>query len=443
VTVHRAKGLEWPTVYLPAVYRNNFPSRVAIHDNPHVRPESLPYEYRIDRAELPPLDPDLSPTEQSAVLKRRHDAQEWRIAYVAVTRAKEAITVTGAHWYGNPEPTKKPAVPSDLYALVAGHQVTSVLTRPGDPPDRPDTIGYRSERLPAPDPVFTSWQHGLRATIDDPDFALRLATDLGVAASYHAAVTEFEQLVLRLPDHLPATGAPPTVTSVTGLVTYASCPLRYYWSDVDRLPRRYSPAARRGVEVHRRIELHHRGVIPPEDIQPTLYDAVVSEFTEEHEDLPESGPFEAFAGSRFAAVRPYVVEAPFEITVGRSTTVRGRIDALYRSGDDWEIVDFKSGRPSSDPSVTVQLQAYALAVSRGGFSVVPPSSLRVTFAYLGEGLVERTRTADPSWLETAQERLDALATGIEEGQFDATPSPACHRCDFLHVCDAGRRAVAT
>jgi hypothetical protein len=61
---------------------------------------------------------------------------------------------------------------------------------------------------------------------------------------------------------------------VTGLVTYASCPRRYYWSEVDRLPRRPSAAARRGVDVHRRIELHSLGRLPLFDLDSDSYDAV-------------------------------------------------------------------------------------------------------------------------------------------------------------------------
>ena len=58
-----------------------------------------------------------------------------------------------------------------------------------------------------------------------------------------------------LPESLGRRGARRSFrTSVTGLVTFASCPQRFHWSEVDRLPRRPSAAMRhgtRGTPPHR------------------------------------------------------------------------------------------------------------------------------------------------------------------------------------------------
>jgi DNA helicase-2/ATP-dependent DNA helicase PcrA len=223
-------------------------------------------------------------------------------------------------------------------------------------------------------------------------------------------------------------------------VTYARCPKQFYWSEVDRLPRRYSPAARRGVDVHRRIELHHRGVIPLDDALPDTYD-LPEEATGSAGDARSA--FGVFTGSRFADARPFLVEAPFELRLGDDVTVRGRIDAVYRTDDDhWEVVDFKSGRSGPpSPSARVQLEAYALAVARVGFAPEPPASVTVTFAYLGGELVEVSEVADESWVGEAETHLTALAHGIEASSFPPTPSAACHRCDFLRFCPAGKEFV--
>ena len=72
-----------------------------------------------------------------------------------------------------------------------------------------------------------------------------------------------DQLRMTL-EGLPHPPEPPTAeevfrTSVTALVTFASCPQRFHWSEIDRLPRRPSPGMRAGMELHRRIELYNRG----------------------------------------------------------------------------------------------------------------------------------------------------------------------------------------
>ena len=437
LTVHRAKGLEWPVVFVPGTYKGNFPSGVTgSHDNPYTQAQSLPYEYRLDREDLPPLTADMPESTQNALLKARHDSQEWRIAYVAATRAKERLVVTGAHWYGYPEPTQKPRERSPLYELVATHTSVQVVSDVTQAPDRPDSVGYRSDRIAAPDPVFgvEGWQGGLRQAVADPESPRRRAVEAGVVDAYDDAVEAFQQMLFRLPDPEPPDETSPLSTSVTGLVTYASCPRRFYWSEVDRLPRRYSPAARRGVDVHRKIELHHKGVVPLDEASSELY------------DLPEPAesvarPYDAFLGSRFASERPYLVEAPFTLNVEPGLAIRGRIDAVYRSEDLWEVVDFKSGRPSANASRRVQLQAYAVAVSRGALSPQPPPRLQVTFAYLGDGLVCETEDADEGWLVDAEESLGSIARGIVDQAFEPTPGPACGSCDFLSVCDAGRTHV--
>lgn len=436
LTVHRSKGLEWPIVFIPATYQNNFPSGVTgAYDNPLARPESLPYELRMDRDDLPALTPEMDDRQQKSVLRERHDSQEWRIAYVAVTRAKQLLTVTGAHWVGSPEPRQKPVKPSPLFDLVRDHPGTRVEFESAAAPVRPDTLGFRADRISSPDPVFgqEGWQDALARAIEHPGSMRAEAANRGIVQAYDAAVDDYQQMLFLLPE--PADPVAPAVssTSVSGLVTYAGCPKRFEWAEVDRLPRRHSTAARRGVDVHRRIELHHRGVLPLEEADPDLYDVP------EHGETQESwtAPYDVYVASRFAESRPALVEAPFELDVG-DLIVRGRVDAIYREGDDWEVVDFKSGRPSDDPAVRVQLEAYALAVQRGAFGASPPTRLQVTFAYLGGGLVERSELADTRWLETAGEHLEEIALGIVSERYDPTPSPTCRRCDFLTFCPAGK-----
>jgi DNA helicase-2/ATP-dependent DNA helicase PcrA len=249
-----------------------------------------------------------------------------------------------------------------------------------------------------------------------------------------------EQLTMTL-DGLPAPLSPQPedtglLTSVTGLVTYATCPQRFRWAEVDRLPRRPSAAARRGVEVHRRIEIHNRGAVPLTDLDDDLYDAPAAGGGE-----PAAAAYETFLGSRFAAQRPLLVEAPFDLRL-EDARVRGRIDAIYEDEPGaWEVVDFKSGRPTDDPARRVQLQAYALATQEAGFAGAPPHRLAVTFAYLGAGLVEEREEVDGDWLAEARNHVGALVRGAAAREFAADPSAACRGCDFLHVCAEGRAWV--
>ena len=429
VTVHRAKGLEWENVAIPALARDNFPSKTQQHPDPIRFPEFLPPEMRIDSVinDLPSAE-----KERTDYLRNRHTQQEWRVAYVAVTRAKRRLFVSGAYWYGLPEPSKRPKEPSELFELIETH-ATSVSAGHAEAGERPQTL-RAPDRLAAPDPLFEDgWASALRQTMEDSARIEDMARRLGLEEEYRERVSAMEDRLFRLaePTVDEATDEPIT-TSVTGLVTYAQCPKRFYWSEVDPLPRSRNPAAVRGTELHRRIELHQRGQVPFEEMSEDLYDHLPGEHG------PASSGYKAYEQSRFADNAADLVEAPFSIELGPNQKVRGRIDAIYRNGTNWEIVDFKSGRPSEDPSRLVQLQAYAVAAQDVDFGIPGPETLEVTFAYLGGGLTEESYRADQKWLHQARKSLDELAEGIRSEDWDPAPGEWCHNCDFLRFCPAGR-----
>lgn len=423
LTVHRAKGLEWEAVFVPALAHTVFPSRSLGFDDPVAGPKWLPHELRLDGDVQPePAGPD---RDRKDVLRARHHAQELRTAYVAVTRAKRRLYMTGAAWTG----AAKAKAPSELLHLVRSRDDAEEIRWVDDPGPPPDVVA--GDPVEPPDPHFPhGWRQTLRDAIADP----ASVESVGAPPEQVAAATT--QLILMLEALPTERDMPPPAeptTSVTGLVTLASCPKRFYWSEVDPLPRRPTRSLRRGTEVHRRIELHHRGVTPFEDVRPD------APLPAESAPAAAMDPFAVFQRSRFAEDRPILVETPIDLVIA-GTRVRGRIDAVFSSEPgSWEIVDYKSGGPSDDPASVVQLEAYAIAALDGGVTGGPPNRLRVTFAYLGvDPIVERSHHADEEWIVGARRRLDHLAAAARGDVFTATPSAACRYCDFVSFCDAGR-----
>ena len=422
ITAHRAKGLEWDIVFLPAVVENTFPSGSRAFDDPFSRPSSLPFQARLDVEALPDLDAE-DPRGRKEALRPRHQDQEWRTAYVAATRARHRLVMTGAYWYGQ----KNPKGPSELFDLVAGVPggIEYALTR--DPGDRPATAAPPASG-PAPDPHFPDgWAAALRQAIADPEWA---ASQAGSGRAYDDHVDQLSLTLDSLPEPAPDGGPTSSSTSVSGLVTYASCPKRFFWSEIDRLPRRPAPWLKRGVELHRRIELHNRGVLPLDLAEDDTYDFIPDEA------MPATDAYSTFQSSRFAAGKPRWIEVPFSLS--GEIRIRGRIDAVYDTDGAWEVVDFKSGRHRPDPARLVQLQAYAVAVDEGALARERPDSLAVTFAYFGGGLEEVTEQVNGAWLKEARRRIDGILTGIGDEQFDPSPSAGCHHCDFSRFCEAGK-----
>lgn len=434
LTVHRAKGLEWETVFIPALTAGVFPVQGGTMDDPVRLPRFVPYELRLESPVAPGLDADSRKSALQAVRNR----QEWRTAYVGVTRAMARLYLTGAYWHGGAGNPRPPSPVLETAVLADGVQINM---RVDDPGERPVLLSVVST-TGAPDPLFPEgWERALAATIANPDWPKGLAGD--TTKPYDAAVDQLHMIL----DDLPAAAeaeqrANGVDTSVTGLVTLAGCPQRFYWSEVDPLPRRQAPAMRRGIRVHRLIELHGRGEMSLEELGEDLYDLPAGE-GDGAAAAAGADPYDIFLSSRFAQSKPSHIEAPIDIHLPKGR-VRGRIDAVYEEEPgSWEIVDFKSGINRRSTSAMVQLEAYAVAAADGALSTTPPEEITVTFAYLGGGELEEVAVrVDDNWLAQAREHLEDLAEAAAGPDYPQTPSPACAQCDFLRFCEAGKTYTA-
>lgn len=439
-TVHGAKGLEWDVVYLPGLQHGDFPMGSRKHDDPDKHATLLPYELRLDSESL--LDvATAAGAARREVLIERNRLSEYRLAYVAVTRARHHVSLSGHAWQDS---VTKPKTESEI--LLTARDLPGATLGPWceDPGPKPALMTFIDETRPS-DPLFPDGAAAaLRATIDDAGWVTRHRPDLSAAISERV-----DQLALEIGDlsepHSDQ-AARPFATAVTNLVALAECPLKFKWIHYDKMPRRPSKAANDGTEFHRKVELHNLGKIALDDATPDLYDAVVEdaeEFEPNQGGEAQAPPWSVFEASRFANTQSRFSEVPFEVALGPGS-VRGKIDAIYENEPGhWEIVDYKSGRKSDNPARLVQLQAYAVAAADGAVSIDRPDSMVVSFAYFGGGeLVEVSETVDDAWLDEARSDVERLVTLGAEGPWDPTPSTACKHCDFRIHCKAGSEWVA-
>jgi DNA helicase II / ATP-dependent DNA helicase PcrA len=447
LTIHKAKGLEWPVVFVPGLAtgpRSSLFPDTSRQANPVTQSARLPFELRGDAEVLPRYEGNLEAFK--AELRSRGEEEERRLCYVALTRARDELVLSGAHWYEGPA---QPFEPSSFYEEIAAHPDCEVVAVEECPEANPLIAlrGERAARWPGPghrddiDDLFPEgWIAAAEAAVRDAssvdERAERLAP--GEQAAFRSRVEADLERATLIEERAGQAGSvpPPTSLSVSGLLDYLRCPKLFYWSHVRPLPRRPSPAARLGSDVHRWIELESRG-------QATLID--IDEFpdlsTEERLADPGHGASlkSAFKRSRFAEHVPLYVERPFLLWID-GMVVGGRIDAVFGEQDGpWEVVDYKTGRVPSedDPMFGFQLDLYGLAcVEIWGKR---PEDLTLTYFYLAEDKEVSRAAGDP--LKTRARVGEALA-GIVSARYEPTPSDRCRWCDFLSFCDAGRAFVA-
>ena len=461
MTIHQSKGLEFDTVFVAGLTgaqsrtTSIFPDE-RLAENGMTQMVALPTWLRADgdRSTAVPMNArDLRRSREAATAARR--SEELRLLYVAVTRARVRLVLSAAHWYAGPA---TPQGPSEFYDLL-GRQDGLVPERFREPATTVNPAAAARERrgAAAREAVSATTAAATAAAAAKPGSRVGRrgpSPDQGSLLAASAGTRSGAAVVRPVPVAL----------SATSIVTYARCPRQFQWTVVRPLPRRPSAAASLGTAIHRWIE--DLGS-PQPSLLPIVEDDGLGDSRFDDPTLDEPtldqpgnplGPTasrptnavealkDAFRSSPYASQLPTRTEVPFAISIG-GHVLRGRIDAVYTvTGIDGivDIVDFKTGRTPApgDGSAGVQLDLYGLVAVRNWG--VDPDRLRTTYCYLGrDGNFTLVRT---DWtmhrVAEVEARLLAEMAAIDARRFEPTPGSWCHGCDFLALCDPGRRTIA-
>ncbi|WP_396654631.1 3'-5' exonuclease [Microbacterium paludicola] len=396
LTIHGSKGLEWDAVAVGRVVADELPARPRDKQG-WLGFGVLPYAFRGDARWLPQLgwEAHVSPTQQDlkAALTRfaednaeRQREEERRLAYVAVTRARDALLLSGSPWSG----TRNPRGPSPFLreiAIALGHELPD--SEPGENPynDRRqimrwplDPLGERRGRVEAAATLVRGAQQAAERDEAERDLALLLAEREERSAGARRAA----------PTRIPASRFKDYAADYEAAVEATLRPL----------PERPYRETRLGTRFHAWVE--QRSGITARGPQPDapLWDV----------DDPAEGPAagegelsrlqEIFLRSEWADLQPIEVETEIDFADdrllgdGRPHVIICKLDAVYRRADRGgriEIVDWKTGRPPRTPAERaermLQLELYRRAYSiRHG---IPESEIDVALFYVADDLVLR------------------------------------------------------
>jgi len=405
VTIHKAKGLEWPVVFMVGLVDGRFPARG--------RREQLGVPDALLRGTFPAGDAQVQ--------------EERRLFYVGMTRARDELVLSHALDYGGKRTRRVSPFVLETLDLPAG---IAPATRSADPLERLGTFEAPAAARPA-----------------------------------------------------PASGAmkEPLVLSFYQVDAYLTCPLRYKYAHVLRVPTAPNHAIVYGSALHLAVQDFHRrhahGIVMSEAELIEVFERAWSTegfVSREHEEARLEAGRTALRRFRRAqlqpgAVVPAYVEREFAFTLD-GDRVRGRMDrvdviplvgpaadgrpdgldgaapvadaadvvepALPLLHERVVITDYKSSDVREPAKArerardSLQLTIYAMAW-QAETGRLPDA---VALHFLDSGLVG-TAEVDAPRIERGIADIRAAATGIRAGAFEARPSySACSWCAFRSIC---------
>ena len=372
LTIHMSKGAEWDHVVIPGIVEKQFPKAYPQSTISWLHNEAeIPFGLRGDAAEFPELDLAKLKDAKSAAaefkdFKDRCAAfrreEEWRLAYVAVTRAKRTLHCTMSYWDSRTNIDEA----SDVFKLICNFlNVDSDINSDQIPDNNPLLEREESEFWPIPNARLEK---------------LAKAADIYQKTSAKVNDADAALLIKQIEDRRSAADIylPPRL-SVSTLIALREDPEALASAIRRPMPFLQDQFARRGTDFHNWVESYLKS--------ETLFDDDDLDF---FDPIEEDGKLEdlkvKWLDSEWAKKTPVRLEVPFE-TVLAGVLIRGRIDAVYKTENGYEVVDWKTGSKKLGDSAAIQLAMYRLAWAK--IAGVDVETVSACFHYVPTGQDDR------------------------------------------------------
>jgi DNA helicase-2/ATP-dependent DNA helicase PcrA len=376
MTVHAAKGLEFRYVFVVSLLEQRFPS--------------------VRRSDTLPLPPGLVPVDAEL---DDHVAEERRLFYVAVTRAKEGLYLCSAEDYGGAR-ARKPS------RFVAEAGLTA------------------EDRLE-----------------DLPEFSAQAQSKKEAARG--AAINQ----------------APlPKQFSFSQLAAFTNCPQQYKYAHLIKIPTPPRWQMTFGTCMHNTMQRFLEQVqtsqqtaqadlftpattaLPPLSTLMGLYDQYFTDewyesvdFREETRALGRTALLDLYARMEQVPPRPAFLEQGFTLKLD-DILVKGRIDRIDSVEGGYEIIDYKTGEPKTELNADDKRQLTLYAIAAEECFSPPLKIVRCTYHYF-KGNAQASFTPTAAEKEKLKLQIRETVAQMKASDFTATPNPRlCQYCDFKLIC---------
>ncbi len=353
-TIHRAKGLEWPVVFVPSMTAGRFPTRNTGKEQPWLVPR--------DRF--------------AAARYEGSDADERRLFYVAMTRARDWLSISR-----HQKVTTRTVAASPYHRELADlEDVPESVRAPAI--DRPSDNGNEPIDLTYSEPASfldcgTAFR--LRNLIG---FQPRLAPELGYGKAVH-------HVMRAVAEATKATGRIPSSSELDAILDASFF-----------LPTANKVAHRQLKDAARRL---------------------ITAYTAEHPDDLH---------------RVWETERPFQLHLD-GVVVSGRADVILDHEDGvptaLAIVDYKTSTTGEVADHALQLQVYADAGRREGLDV------RGAYIHDLKAARRDPVDIGAAETTSAERTATAAAASIRARDYTPNPGARCRRCEVRTICKSAQR----
>lgn len=381
LTIHSSKGLEFPVVFIVNLVDQRFPTRE--------RGEQIPIPEELIKEVLP--------------TGNHHLQEERRLAYVALTRARDRLYLAASDYYGEGKREKK------ISPFVV------------------ETLGKGSVESPSYKTV---------EQLNILDFAP--LTDVVVTESPHAT---------------PHTLHPITYLSYSQIDTFKFCPLHYKLKYILRIPTPQSPAQSFGTTLHSTLKDFYELAKKQKVGQKELFDLYEQNWIQEgytskkHEEKMKQRGQDYLSIYLESSVHnsqnpPLALEWPFTIPLGNYLKLGGRIDRIDKTEEGIEIIDYKTtdflGKNLPTPKDLendLQLSVYALAATTVHDPLLLNNKGEVKLSlYFFDKAQKVSTTRTHGQLEQAKQEILKKKEEIETSDFTCSGNFWCKNCEYKLFC---------